>query len=166
MSLTDLASLGSFISGMAVAITLVFLVLQMRQNTLAVRAAASQAHSAAYAELSNITVINGDMARIWRLGNADVNQLSDDERVRYISYVSTIFRFMESARLQWRHGQLDGEHWHALVGDFRDLAMQPGVKAYWDLRRHWHAEEFRKWFQSLPQTETVPALYGLPARSQ
>lgn len=164
MSLSDLASLASIFSSVAVAITLVFLVLQMRQNTMAVKAAASQAHSSAYADLSNITVVNGEMARIWRLGNADMDQLNDDERVRYVSYLSTIFRFLESARLQWRHGQLDGEHWHALVDDFKDLAMQPGVRAYWALRRHWHTDEFRKWYESLPQPETVPALYGVRAQ--
>ncbi len=163
MSLSDLSSIASIVSSVAVAITLLFLVFQMRQNTLAVKAAASQAYSTAYADLSNITVVNGDMARIWRLGNADMGQLNDDERVRYVSYLSTIFRFVESARLQWRHGQLDGEHWHALVSDFKDLTMQPGVKAYWALRRHWHTEEFRKWYELLPKSETVPALYGVPA---
>lgn len=160
MSLADLSSLGSFVSGVAVVITLIFLVIQMRQNTLAIRAAASQALSAAYADLSNITVTNADMARIWRLGLSDLGQLTDDERVRFISYLSTAFRFMESARLEWRRGQLDNEHWRALEGDIRDIAAQPGAKAYWALRRHWNADEFRKWLEALPQSETAPALYG------
>ena len=164
MSLADLASLGSFVSGVAVAITLIFLVIQMRQNTLAVRAAASQALSSAYAELSNITVTNGDMARIWRLGLSDLGQLNDDERVRFMSYVSTAFRFMESARLQWRRGQLDEEHWRALEGDIKDIVAQPGIKAYWALRRHWHAEEFRTWLEALPQPETVPSLFGVSTK--
>lgn len=164
MSLADLASLGSFVSGIAVAITLIFLVIQMRQNTLAVRAAASQALSSAYADLSNITVTNGDMARIWRLGLSDIGQLNDDERVRFFSFVSTIMRFMESAQLQFRRGQLDKEHWHALEGDFRDVVAQPGIKAYWALRRHWHAEEFHKWLEALHQSETAPSLYGVSTK--
>jgi hypothetical protein len=166
MSLTDLASLGSFVSGVAVAITLIFLVIQMRQNTLAVRAAASQAHSAAYQELSTLVSTSGDLARIWRLGMADIGQLNDDERVRFISYVSSIFRFMESARLQWRHGQLDNQHWYELETEIKDFAMQPGVKAYWALRRRWHAEEFLKWFESLPQAEAVPLFGGVSASDQ
>lgn len=161
MSLADLASLGSFVSGVAVAITLIFLVIQMRQNTLAVRAAASQALSSGYAELSSITVTNGDMARIFRLGLSDLGQLNDDERVRFIGYVSIGLRFMESARLQWRRGQLDKEHWQALEGDIKDIVAQPGVKAYWALRRHWHAEEFRQWLEALPQSETAPPLFGV-----
>lgn len=160
MSLTDLASLGSFVSGIAVVITLIFLAVQTRQNTLALRAAASLSLSNAYGELSNVTAVNADMARIWRLGHADINQLSDDERVRFISYLSTAFRFTESTRIQWRLGQLDDEHWRALEADFKDLAMQPGVQAYWRMRRHWHTEAFRKWFESLPRSEAVPTLYG------
>jgi hypothetical protein len=165
MSLTDLSSLGSFVSGVAVVITLIFLVIQMRQNTLAVRAAASQALSTAYGELSNITVVNADMARIWRLGHDDIGQLNDDERVRFISYLSTAFRFIESARIQWQLGQLDKEHWLALESDFRDIAMQPGVKSYWALRSHWHTKSFRTWFESLPQSER-PALFGTSSEKQ
>src|SRR5665213_4361095 len=51
MTLTDLAAIGSFISGVAVVVTLVFLLLQTRQNTRAIRAAASQAHAANYQAL-------------------------------------------------------------------------------------------------------------------
>ena len=40
MSLSDLAELGSFLSGVAVAITLIILLLQMRQNTKAMSSAA------------------------------------------------------------------------------------------------------------------------------
>jgi hypothetical protein len=163
MSLTDLASLGSFVSGVAVAVTLVFLVVQLRQNTRAVKGAASQAHSAAYQELSNIIVVNGDMARIWRVGNSDMAKLNDDERVRYIAYLSGIFRFMESARVQWQLGQLDREHWFELETEIKDFAMQPGVRSYWEIRRHWHAEEFRRFFDSLPKAGGVPNLYGTNA---
>src|SRR5450432_1219612 len=42
MSLADLASIGSFISGLAVLISLIYLSLQIRQNTLAQRATAHQ----------------------------------------------------------------------------------------------------------------------------
>ena len=165
MTLSDLASLGSFVSGVAVAITLIFLVMQMRQNTLAVRATASQSFSALYQGISNIVVVDSEMARIWRLGLTNAGELTDDERVRFIAYVSTIFRFMESARLQWRHGQLDDQHWYELETEIKDFSVQPGVKEYWALRRHWHAEEFRSWFESLPRTEAVSALYGKSAKT-
>ncbi len=161
MSLTDLASLGSFVSGVAVAITLVFLVVQLRQNTLAVRAAASQAHSTLYTEISNIVSVNADMARIWRLGTGDIGTLNDDERVRFISYCSTIFRFMESARLQWRSGQLDREPWMELEAEIKDFAQHPGVRSYWELRRNWHGPEFRAWFEALPRGEATHSLFSL-----
>lgn len=45
MTLSDLASLGSFVSGLAVAITLVFLLLQARQNTQNLRSSVQQARA-------------------------------------------------------------------------------------------------------------------------
>ena len=46
MSLSDLASLGSFVSGLAVVVTLIFLLLQMRQSNLNQRALMQQMRSA------------------------------------------------------------------------------------------------------------------------
>ena len=50
MSLSDLASLGSFISGSAVAITLIFTLVQLRQNNRNLRAVMQQTRSDRYAE--------------------------------------------------------------------------------------------------------------------
>jgi hypothetical protein len=50
MSLSDLASLGSFVSGVAVVATLVFLGLQMRQTNLNQRALMQQGRSARTAD--------------------------------------------------------------------------------------------------------------------
>ena len=53
MSLADLAAIGSFVSGIAVVISFVFLGFQMRQNTKAMKAAASQAHAANFQDTSD-----------------------------------------------------------------------------------------------------------------
>src|SRR5215469_11166967 len=50
MSLSDLASLGSFVSGVAVAVTLLFTLFQLRQNNRAVRASMQQNRTARYIE--------------------------------------------------------------------------------------------------------------------
>lgn len=160
MSLTDLASLGSFVSGIAVLASLIFVGFQMRQNTQAVKAAASQAHSANYHQLVSHIIEHADVARIWRRGLEQFDSLTDDERVRFLVFLSGAFRFFEATRLQWRHGQLDSEHWHNVESNVRDLAPHPGVKTYWTIRHHWHSIEFRGWFESLPQTVATSVLYG------
>ena len=131
MSLSDLAAIGSFVSGVAVLGSLIFVGFQLRQNTQAVRAGASQAHSYNWQQITMTVVESGDFARIWRLGGENIECLTDDERVRFYALAGAILRFFEGARLQWRHGQLDKEHWHNVEKTAIDFAATSGFKAYW-----------------------------------
>ena len=134
MTLSDLAAMGSFISGVAVVISFVFLGLQMRQNTKAVKAAASQAHTNSFHELAAHLIDNSAFANIWRRGIERYDSLTDDERVSFVAFLSTLFRFFEASRLQWKHGQLDNEHWHNVESNIRAAAPIAGVQEYWKLR--------------------------------
>lgn len=160
MSLGDLASIGSFISGIAVLVSLIFIGAQMRQNNRAIRAAASQAHAANFQQILSVAIESGEVARLWRVGLADLSALTDDERTRFLVLASSLFRFYEAARLQWRHGQLDEEHWENIVFQITDFGSQPGIQAYWAIRSRWHSKEFRQWFESLPLGRSGYEPYG------
>jgi hypothetical protein len=162
MTLSDLASIGSFISGVAVVLSFIFLALQMRQNTQAVRAAASQAHAANLQQILTPIIEDADVAHLFRTGISDPDDLTDDERARFLIAFSGIFRFYEAARLQWRHGQLDPEHWHSVEFQLRDLVARSGVQMYWKMRRHWHSPEFRDWVETLPREKAEHGLYDKP----
>lgn len=163
MSLSDLAALGSFISGVAVVATLIFLLLQTRQNTRAIRAAASQAHAANYQSLLASIIEDGEVARLWRVGLGDIEKLTDDEKARFIILSSGLFRFFEAARLQWRHGQLDAEHWYSIDTQIRDTIRNSGLQIYWSMRRHWHSPEFRAWVDTLPKENPERGIYETPS---
>jgi hypothetical protein len=154
MTLSDLASIGSLVSGIAVLASLIFVGLQLRQNTQAVRAEASQAHSQNWQNIVTPIIDNGEVARLWRLCLGSINDLTDDENVRFLSLASGIFRFWEGSRLQWRHGQLDTEHWQYVERQIEDVAGASGIKDYWVKRGHWHSTEFAKWYETLSSGTT------------
>lgn len=162
MSLSDLASLGSFVSGVAVVVSLAFVGFQLRQNTRAVRAATSQSHAVSWTQFANQISGSADFARIWRLGLGGVETLSEDERVRFIVHANAIFRFFEASRLQWRHRQLDNEHWQNIEAFLKDYASQPGIAQFWATRRHMHSSEFRTWYEALPRSTHVGGLFDIP----
>lgn len=165
MTLSDLAAIGSFVSGVAVVVTLILLLLQMRQNTQAVRAAASQAHAANFQNQLTPLAANAQNARMFRLGIGGVEQLNEDERTQFLLICSGIFRFYDAARLQWRHGQLDDGHWHSVEAQLGDFIRHPGVQTYWAMRRHWHSPDFRDWVDGLPKEKPEREFYDLPAKS-
>jgi len=156
MTLADLSNLGSFVSGLAVLASLIFVGMQLRQNTQAVRAAASQAHTAHWQTMLTPIIEDDGVAEIYRRGLTDIDSMTDNDRVRFIFLVGGIFRFAESARLQWLHGQLETAHWLNQERNFTALAGQPGIKSYWALRRDWYAPEFQAWYEGLPLHTTGP----------
>ncbi|HWE27449.1 MAG TPA: hypothetical protein VHB97_05570 [Polyangia bacterium] len=164
MSLSDLAAIGSFVSGVAVLASLIFIGFQLRQNTRAVRAAASQAHSQNWQQITTPVVGSNEFARIWRLGLEDVERLTDDERMRFYAFAGSALRFFEGARLQWRHGQLDQEHWHNVEKTAIDFAASSGFKAYWAVRSHWLSPDFQQWYGAL-STQHARPVHVAPAPS-
>jgi hypothetical protein len=156
MSLEQASALAQIISAVAVFASLVFVGLQVGQNTKAVRAAASQAHSSMYHSLTDDLVSNKDFAEVWRKGLDSLDTLDEDDLVRFFSFASASFRFFEASRVQWIRGQLDEEHWHTIEQHAVALAARPGITTFWQLRGHWHCQEFRDWFASLPTTESRP----------
>ena len=159
MSLEQASFFAQIVSAIAVFASLVFVGLQVRQNTNAVRAASSQAHSAMYHGLTDNLVNHEDFAQIWWKGVEGLEQLHEGEIVRFFAFSSSIFRFFESSRVQWLRGQLDAEHWHTVEQHAIALAVKPGVQSFWQLRKHWHCEAFRRWYESL-QTGEISPLYA------
>ena len=75
MSLEQWADLSQIVGGLAVVASLIFVGLQLRQNTDAIRASTSQAHSAMYHAINTSVIDSSDFARIWRAGLSDFESL-------------------------------------------------------------------------------------------
>jgi hypothetical protein len=150
MSLNQWSAIAQILGALVGIPSLIFVAIQLFLATKAVRAASSQAHSATYHELSaSIIHDQNGFAKIWREGLGKPERLSDEERVRFFAFVSSLLRFFESARIQWRRKQLYREHWRAIDQQARYLAAQLGVREFWDERQDWHCLEFQRWFSSL-----------------
>jgi hypothetical protein len=150
VTLSDLSNLGTFVSALAVVASLIFVGIQLRQNTRAVKATASQAHTAHWQAMLTPVIEHEDVAEIYRRGLSGMDSLTDNERVRFIVLVGAMFRFAESARLQWLHGQLEDAHWMNMERNLTALAGNPGFKGYWAIRRDWYASDFQVWYDALP----------------
>ena len=157
MSLEEASLLAQIISAVAVFASLIFVGIQLSQATKAVRASSSQAHSAAYIAITT-SLLDEEFATIWRKALAKLDDLDEDEQVRFFAFASAMFRFFESSRVQWLGGQLDDEHWHTIEQQAMSLAAKPGIQSFWQIRRHWHCAAFQQWFEALP-IETARSLY-------
>ncbi|HEY5105275.1 MAG TPA: hypothetical protein VII73_00740 [Caulobacteraceae bacterium] len=130
MSLSDLASIGSFISGLAVLISLIYLSLQIRQNTHAHQATAHQDRLNFVKEfLGRLT--DASVADIFLRGSAGDRGMTEIEFTQYRSLMHSWFLGM--AEIVWLHerGILDDERFAGSMEALRLQLRSPGCRAVW-----------------------------------
>jgi G3E family GTPase len=144
MSLQLVTAVAQLASAAAIVPSLVFVGLQINHAGKAVKASASQAHAATYHAVSAAIVDSHDgFAEIWRKGLQATDRLTEGERVRFFAFVCSMLRFFDAARIQRLRDQLDQEHWQAIERQAKDVAAEPGMRAFWEACRHWHCIHFR-----------------------
>ncbi len=149
MSLTDLASIGSFVSGVAVVISLIYLSIQIRQNTRHERAAMQQGRAARTVDLLLRTAAP-DMADAMmrgRMGDADVLPA---ELEQFLRASTAIFISFEDGYVLRRSGMLDSS---TIAGD--DAALKhhilpwPGYRVAWEMLKSGMQPDFRVYVDEL-----------------
>lgn len=109
--LQKLNPLLEFVGGIAVLIGLVFVGLELRQNTEAVQAATLQSITEQSQDYLLLLAADREVNEIWRRGVADLQQLDESEASRFnFLYRAQWIRF-QNAFLQWRRGTLDDDDW-------------------------------------------------------
>ncbi len=134
MTLEDVSLIGQIVAAVTVVASLVFVGIQLRQNTKSVRSATSIAVTDLTIQLGSFVTGSDSGAQVWRMGLQGLDKLTENERARFTAFLSTLIRFFEATRVQWLRGQLDKEHWHNVEHQAMGLAVQPGVKAWWQVR--------------------------------
>ena len=159
MTLEEFYYVSQIIAVIGIFASLIFVGIQLRQNTRAVLVSTAQTHFTMWHSVSKALTDDADMARIWWQAMSDFEGLIELDRMRFLVFVGNVFRFYESSRIQWRRGQLDSELWHAVEVNIREFATQPCIQKFWKIRKHWHSIEFINWFEGL-QSEVPSAIYG------
>ena len=149
MSLQDLGNIGEFAGAFAVLASLVYLALQIRQNTQAVRASIQQENRKSIAAFYTL-LTNPDIARIWRLGLQNSTSLEDNEAVSFHALLSVLFNHFETAfhrRLLRRIHDAEGDPSRETA--IRGLTPAPGVEPWWAFYGPVYSREFRQHVEEL-----------------
>ena len=131
MNLEDLGNVGEFVGAIAVVVSLLYLAIQIRQNTRSLRSSAHQSITVHIAELNRTIVENREIASILERGFRDLALLSDEEQRRFNAYNSARFRHYDNLYYQYRTGMLEESQWNGLSNLLAFHLLQPGLKSWW-----------------------------------
>jgi len=129
--LESLGNIGDFVGGLAVVVTLVYLAIQIRHNTTALRAASRQAIADGYREANRLFLEPG-VAHALRLGLSAYPKLPFEELNRFGTVVNDQALFFQSAFALHESGQLDDSTYRAYLDWFCSILATPGGGAWWE----------------------------------
>ena len=132
MSLEDLGNIGEFVAAVAVVISLIYLAVQIRQNTRSVRMASHHSINTSLHDLSKLGASDPALAELWLKGRRDLDSLSEVERFQFEMIASWLFRLYEELFNYHRRGQIDSTFWTARSGNILAYMSLPGVRQWWE----------------------------------
>jgi hypothetical protein len=160
MSLSDLASLGSFVSGFAVLVSLVFLYFQLRQVNQQVRQA-ERNQRAAVTQGSvgrGIEIVLGltdpSLSETHFRAMSDASDLSGAEVLKLMNVVIAFASNAQEAWVQRRHGLIDEIPYELQMRMARTVFTAPTYRAIWPMARAAFPREFGEVFQK--EIERLP----------
>ena len=154
MSLSDLAALGSFVSGLAVVVSFTFLALQMRQSNRNQRSLMQQGRTERNV---NILLKVADPFLSETVAVAHGNCLSlDPNRVwAFYGFAGAVFWSYEDSFIQFKAGTLDARSWDSDVTTIKRLLASPAYRVAWKIARDGMSGGYREYLDSVMRD--VPA---------
>jgi hypothetical protein len=154
MSLEDLGNIGEFVAAVAVVVSLVYLAVQIRQNSRWLRASIVQAVAGSFMDFNQTVAANPQLMRVYQIGLEDFARLSEEERRQFLHLITSVFRFAEQMFYQYRRGTLEEQMWQGYAENILFIYQQPSVRQWWEIRRGMFSEEFREYLaNSVPREE-------------
>jgi hypothetical protein len=130
MTIQEMGALGEMVGGIAVVISLIYVGLQIRQNSNSVRAASQIALRQLGTEITS-QLAAPDMARIYVQGLKDLSLLPAEDRVRFHSLMLSMFGIYEAYYFQGYFGIIPQE-FQPKYSQVLFHLREPGVKQWWD----------------------------------
>lgn len=130
MSLETLANLGEFLAAIGMFVSLVYLGVQTRQNTLAVRGSAQQAWSQISGDLLHDLYTDPDLAALFRRLSDGDERATDVDEFRFHVLMLRLVRNAEGLAYLQERGLVDSDIWNAYLASTRQYLKLPGFRGW------------------------------------
>jgi hypothetical protein len=162
MNLDKLVALANIVNAVVVTLTLLFLIVSIRQNTRSQKALAVDSLAAAIAAI-NVPAMSSPA-----LGSAVSHAVNDwaaatrDERIIAHYFLFSYFKLSENAWYQRKAGILEAAQWQGWEKNVRKLYHGKGVQSvWWPARRHSYSTEFQAYLAGTSAADEIGGLHEI-----
>jgi hypothetical protein len=162
MSLSDLASLGSFVSGIAVLVSLIYLSLQVRQTEKNQKAIVQQGRIARSSD-QLFRLADPLLTRVWLKGLQASDDMTEEESFQFVLVATAVLRSSEDVFFQHSLGLLDQASLNNQLAPLRGVLSTRSGAALWKVIRPTFDPEFALRVDPLVPAELGVGQYGIIA---
>jgi len=149
-----------FIGAFVVIVVLMYLALQIRKNARALRSSTTHDIMDEIRSIYALMAEHKEIANLVHRAATDVESIKGEEKVRWYALNMNFMRALENAYFQWSEGILDSRVWEGFKRQSADYSRLPGFQEFWENRKHWFDDGFRKFFES--EMQKPPAKSDIP----
>lgn len=147
--------ISNVVGSVAVALTVVYLAIEVRASTRATYAQTYQTAVAALGDMAAIVGESKEKAKLYADGMADPDRLDEDEYLQFAYLGISLFRKYENAYFQYRSGMIDDEFWDGHRDNLLWFFHRPGTQRWWRERRLGFSKSFREYLESTAESDVA-----------
>jgi hypothetical protein len=122
--------------------SLIYLAIQIREQTKERRNAAIRSLVASWDELMKSLNDSAEFAAIYLRGLQSFDALDSVSKVRFSVYLGRSLRNLEGMYFHRQEGILGDSLWAEMERILCDVLANPGTREWWATRRHWYTDDF------------------------
>lgn len=151
------AAIAGVLAAFAVALTVVYLALQIKASTRATHSQTYHLATSALAEMAAIVGKDQETSRVFRTGMEQPERLNEDEMTQFGYLGISLFRRFENVYFQYRSGNVDEDFWNGHRDNILWFFHRPGMQAWWPERKFAFSRQFREFLdESKPDEIASP----------
>lgn len=147
------SAVAGLLAAVFVALTVVYLALQVKASTRATRSQTYQLATSALAEMAGIIGQDRELARVFRVGMVDPDALTEDELTQFGYLGISLFRRFENVFFQHQAGMIDEDFWVGHRDNILWFFHRPGMQAWWKDRKFAFSRGFREFLDNSAPAE-------------
>jgi hypothetical protein len=138
------SAIANVLAAISVVVTVVYLAIQIRQNTRATHSQTYQLATSNLAEMAGIIGSDKQLARIFRIGMINPGQLDEDELTQFGYLGISLFRRFENVFFQYQSGMIGEDFWTGHRDNILWFFHRPGMQVWWKDRKFAFSRRFRE----------------------
>jgi hypothetical protein len=158
VSLQQFAWLGAAMSGVGDILSVIYVSIQIRHNTRAVRASAFQQVVNSFAAISFDIAKDRNLVDLYLHAGRDLASLGEVERAQYSLMLLSFLRRAENVYVQSEIRTLHTQHWSGIRESIKTIMATPGARACWSEIKNRVNPEFRAFIDGLIAEQAAAAL--------